>query len=90
MTSSKGTLFNAYVYIEKESGKLKMELPVRSEFMGVSFSSEQLKKFQAGEVVPVEGLRKKNGEIINANMLWNANEGRFCFEQKKNRKRTGR
>lgn len=85
MKSAKGLPYDAYVFINKKEGKLDMEFPVKSEFLGVKFSPEQIDKMQAGNAVWVSGLQKKGGETFKAPVLWNAKTGRFEFQQLKKR-----
>ena len=83
MKSAKGLPYDAYVFINKKEGKLDMEFPVKSEFLGVKFTPEQIDKMQAGNAVWVSGLQKKGGETFKAPVLWNAKTGRFEFQQLK-------
>lgn len=83
MKSAKGPTYDAYVFINKKEGKLDMEFPVKSEFLGVKFSPEQMEKMQAGNAVWVSGLRKKGDGTFKAPVLWNAKTGKFEFQQLK-------
>lgn len=83
MTSSKGTSFDAYVFMDKDAGRLNMEFPVKNELMGVVLTAEQKGKLQAGEAVWIGGLKKKNGETFKAPILWDPKEGKFTFQARK-------
>lgn len=90
MTSAKGTLFDAYVYIDQEKKTLAFDFPEKREqeqefrmphtVKGIELSEENKQKLTQGEKVFIEGMRSAKGTLFDAYVYIDREKKTLAFD----------